>query len=107
MTTFHIQANEKGSRFIDVSEEQMATIKKYNLFDGLLGSNGIVDENTLEKLRLNARALLDSPAAAPDLLDLCQSVLFHDNMKALGLCHLIKQYAEWKQTLQAEDDAEA
>ena len=41
MTTFHIQANEKGSRFIDVSEEQMGTIKKYNLFDGLIVSSGI------------------------------------------------------------------
>lgn len=107
MTTFHIQANEKGSRFIDVSEEQMATIKKYNLFDGLLGSSGIVDENTLEKLRLNVRALLDSMEATPDLLDLCRSVLFHDNMKPLGLCNLAKQYMEWKKAPAAEDNAEA
>ena len=47
MTTFKIQANEKGSRFLEVSEAQMQAIKKYNLFHGLLSSTGVVDESTL------------------------------------------------------------
>lgn len=107
MTTFKIQANEKGSRFLEVSEAQMQAIKKYNLFGGLLNSTGVVDESTLNKLHLNVRSLLSSLNSPSDLLDLCQNVLFHDNMKTLGLCNLIRQYVEWKEAQPAEDEAEA
>ncbi len=97
MNTYQIQANEKGSRSITVTEEQLQTIEKYNLLGGLLNSSGFVDQKTLDKLQLNVRALLENTNAAPDLLDLCQNVLFHDNMKTLGLYNLIRLFIEWKQ----------
>ena len=46
---YRIQANMSGTRFIDVSDEHLQTIEKYRLFDGLVDSNGYVDENVLEK----------------------------------------------------------
>ena len=53
------------------------------------------------------RSLLSSLDSPADLLDLCQNVLFHDNMKTLGLFNLIKQYVEWKDAQPAEDEQEA
>ena len=93
---YQIVCNEKGSRTLAVMEEHLETIEKYNLFSDLLDSNGIVDENVLEKLRLNN----DKPDA--QLLILCQDILFHDNMKARGLHQLILLYLEWeKEKLEA------
>ncbi len=97
MNTYNIQANEKGSRFIEVSEAQLMTIEKYNLLCGLLNSTGFVDQKTLDKLQLNVRALLENTNAAADLVDLCQNVLFHDNMKTFGLYKLIELFIQWKQ----------
>lgn len=89
---FQIQANEKGSRFIDVTSENLATLQRYSLLADLLDSNGIVDETVLEKLRLNARSLLEHHSDDTELLSLCQQVLFHNNMKAFGLHQLILLY---------------
>ncbi len=97
MKTFQIQANEKGSRNITISEEQLQTIEKYSLLSDLLNSSGFVDQKTLDKLQLNVRALLENTHPAPELLDLCQNVLFHDNMKTFGLYNLINLYINWKQ----------
>ncbi len=97
MNTYKIQANEKGSRFLEVSEAQLITIDKYNLLCGLLNSTGFVDQKTLDKLQLNVRALLENTNADADLVDLCQNVLFHDNMKTFGLYKLIEFYIQWKQ----------
>ena len=51
---YTIQANPSGTRSLEVSEENLATIEKYGLFRHLIDSNGIVDETVLDKLKLNA-----------------------------------------------------
>ena len=45
------QANPSGTRSLEVSEENLATIEKYGLFRHLIDSNGIVDETVLDKLK--------------------------------------------------------
>ncbi len=97
MNTYKIQANEKGSRFLEVSEAHLLTIERYNLLCGLLNSTGFVDQKTLDKLQLNVRALLENTNADTELVDLCQRVLFHDNMKTYGLYKLIELFIQWKQ----------
>lgn len=79
-----------------ISEENLETIEKYALFSDLLDSNGIVDAGTLEKLQLNVRALLEHTNGAPELVTLAHDVVFHENMKALGLHQLILLYLEWE-----------
>ena len=49
----------------------------------------------LEKLRLNVRSLLGGEPD-PELLDLCERILFHNDMKAFGLHQLILLYIDWK-----------
>ena len=89
-----IQANSSGTRSIEITEEHLATIRKYSLRNGLIDSNGIVDESVLDKLKLNIRALLDSVGTSDKaLLDLCFDVVYHKDMKALGLHNLIILYA--------------
>ena len=89
-----IQANSSGTRSIEITEEHLATIRKYSLLNGLIDSNGIVDESVLDKLKLNLRALLDSVGTSDKaLLDLCFDVVYHKDMKALGLHNLIILYA--------------
>ena len=41
-----IQCNMKGSRFIDVTEDHLKTISKYNLLSDLIDSSGMVDDST-------------------------------------------------------------
>lgn len=89
-----IQANAKGTRFIEVTDEHIATIQQYNLLSGLVGSNSMVTEETLESLRMQVRALLENNPQDEALLNLCQNVIFHDNMKALGLENLIEKLKE-------------
>ena len=87
---YTIQANPSGTRSLEISEENLATIRH------LIDSNGIVDESVLEKLRLNIRSLIASQEEdSKDLLDLCIDVIYHNNMKAFGLQQLIKLYLEW------------
>ena len=58
----------------------------------------------LDKLKLNVRALLESDAGRDKhLLDLCLDVLYHPNMKALGLLNLYNHYTEWKGTENSEE----
>jgi hypothetical protein len=92
-----IQANPSGTRTIDVTEQHLETIEHYQLFRDLIDSNGYVDEQVLDKLKLNVRSLLQSDAGRDkQLLDLCLDVLYHPNMKALGLLNLYTYYVEWK-----------
>lgn len=92
---YTIQANPSGTRSLEVSEENLATIEKYGLFRHLIDSNGIVDETVLDKLKLNIRSLIASQGDSKDLLDLCIDVIYHNNMKAFGLQQLIKLYLQW------------
>ena len=92
---YTILCNMKGSRKLSVDETLLKTIDRYSLFSDLLDSNGIVEEGVLEKLRLNVRSLLGGEPD-PELLDLCERILFHNDMKAFGLHQLILLYIDWK-----------
>ena len=94
---FKIQANLSGTRYICISDEHLKTIDKYLLFRDLIDSNGYVDEQVLDKLRLNTRSLLESSGNNDKaLLDLCLDVIYHPNMKAFGLQKLVQLFIEWK-----------
>lgn len=93
---YKIKANASGTRTIVVTEKHIETIQKYSLFSGLVDSNGIVDEDIVNKLRFNIRGLLESePGKDKDLLDLCLDVIYNQNMKAIGLDNLVTLYKEW------------
>ena len=92
-----IQANSSGTRNIEIEELHLQTLEKYQLFRDLIDSNGYVDEQVLDKLKLNVRALLEAQAGLDkDLLDLCLDVIYHPNMKAYGLQQLVLLYINWK-----------
>ena len=91
-----IQANQSGTRSIEVSDLHLETIDKYQLLRNLVDSNGIIDEGVLEKLKLNVRALLEADNCQDKaLLDLCLDVIYNSNMKALGLHNLVLLYVDW------------
>mgnify|MGYP003298648663 CR=1 FL=1 len=89
-----------------IADEHLCTIEKYQLLNGLVDSNGIVDESVLEKLRLTVRSLIASQEECKDLLSLCVDVLYHDNMKALGLGALIELYQSWAASRPTEEETE-
>ena len=92
-----IQANSSGTRSIEIAEDHLQTIEKYQLFRDLIDSNGYVDEQVLDKLKLNIRSLLAGDAGKDKaLLDLCLDVIYHPNMKAYGLQQLVLLYINWK-----------
>lgn len=93
---FTILCNMKGSRKLSVDEAHLNTIERYALFSDLLDSNGIVEESVLEKLRLNVRSMLSTDEPDPQLIDLCERIIFHADMKAFGLHQLILLYIEWE-----------
>ena len=104
---YKIQANQSGTRSIEVSDLHLETIDKYQLLRNLVDSNGIIDEAVLDKLRLNVRALLEgSEDSDRDLLDLCLDVLYNKNMKAFGLHELVLLYINWKNESQAKESEE-
>ncbi|MDE6688500.1 MAG: hypothetical protein K2O54_07890 [Prevotella sp.] len=92
-----IKTNVSGTRSIEVTELHLSTIEQYQLLRDLIDSNGYIDETVLEKLRLNIRALLESEGGSDkSLLDLCLDVVYHPNMKALGLQNLLQLYIDWQ-----------
>jgi len=92
-----IQANSSGTRSIEVTDQHMETLEQYKLLRDLVDSHGYVDEDVLDKLKLNIRSLLESEAGRDKaLLDLCLDVIYNPNMKALGLQNLYQYYIEWK-----------
>ena len=99
---YTITTNKSGTRSINITDEHLCTIEKYQLLTGLLDSNGIVDESVLDKLKLTVRSLIASQNECKDLLDLCVDIIYHDNMKAFGLSALIELYNNWV----AEDESE-
>ncbi len=93
-----IKANAKGTRVIEVSEEHLDTIRRYSLLNNLVDSSGYVDETTLEKLQNNVRSLLEaSPEIDKQLFDLCFDVIYHRDMKALGLRNLMLLYISYNE----------
>ena len=70
---YKIQANQSGTRSIEVSDQHLEIIDKYQLLRNLVDSNGIIDEEVLDKLRFNVRSLLESSDIKDkELLDLCR-----------------------------------
>lgn len=107
---YKIQANQSGTRSIEVSDLHLETIDKYQLLRNLVDSNGIIDEGVLEKLKLNVRALLEADNCQDKaLLDLCLDVIYNSNMKALGLHNLVLLYVDWldKRTVNEAEDTNA
>ena len=101
---YKIQANHSGTRFIEVSDLHLETIDKYQLLRNLVDSNGIIDEEVVEKLKLNVRSLLESAQTQDkNLLDLCLDVIYNSNMKAFGLHNLVLLYVDWKDKKAAEE----
>ena len=89
---YDIQLNESGTRHMNVTDQNMNTIRKYDLFNGLINSTGYVTE-----AELDIRSLIASSSDnTKDLLDLCIDVIYHDKMKAFGLKNLIQAYHEWE-----------
>lgn len=102
---YTIKTNKSGTRSMEISEEHLLTIEKYQLLSSLVGSNGIVDEGVLDKLKLTIRSLIVSQDGSKELLDLCIDVIYHNNMKALGLSALIELYKEWKERQTEEEES--
>lgn len=95
---YKIQANVSGTRTIEVSDKHLETISRYSLLKDLIDSNGIIDEQVLDKLKMNVRSMLESETVKDnDLIDLCLDVIYHSNMKAFGLHKLILLYVQWMQ----------
>lgn len=101
-----IQANERGTRSIAVTEQHFNTLRKYSLLKNLVDSNGFIDESVLEKLQLNLRSLLESAPKEEQqsLMSLAFDVIYNLNMKAFGLHQLILAYVEWEK--KSEDTCE-
>ena len=64
---YKIQANQSGTRSIEISDEHLKTIEKYQLFRDLIDSNGYIDEQVLDKLKLNVRSMLEAGTFASTL----------------------------------------
>lgn len=102
---YTIQTNASGTRSMEISEENLQTIRKYALFQQLIDSNGIIDESVLDKLKLNIRSLITSlEGNNKELLDLCIDVIYHNNMKAFGLNQLISLYLDWEQKAENKEN---
>lgn len=102
---YKIQLNQTGTHSLNISEENLQTIRRYALFRHLVDSNGYIDDDVLSKLRLNIRSIIANQTDCKDLLDLCIDVIYHDKMKAFGLNQLIKVYEEWEKN-QPEENVE-
>ncbi len=104
---YKIVTNQSGSRTIEVSESHLSTLERYHLLDQLVGSNGIIDEEVLDKLKLTIRSILSNDGSSDKaLLDLCFDVIYHSNMKAIGLTNLIALYQQWEQERAADTTSE-
>ena len=95
---YKIQANQSGTRSIELSEQHLVTLERYALLKNLVDSNGFIDEAVLDKLKFNVRSMLESEAGKDkDLLDLCLDVIYNSNMKTFGLHQLVLLYIDWRQ----------
>ena len=103
---YDIQLNESGTRHLDITVENLQTIQKYQLFQGLVDSNGYVTEEVLDKLKMTVRSMIaHSQENTKDLLDLCIDVIYHDKMKAYGLKNLMTAFQEWEAQQPKEEAA--
>lgn len=94
---YNITLNEKGTRTLDITEENLQTIRKYRLFQGIVDSTGYITEEVLDKLKMTLRSMIaHSEEDTTDLLNLCIDVIYHDKMKAYGLKNLMTVYRQWE-----------
>ena len=94
---YNITLNEKGTRTLDITEENLQTIRKYRLFQGIVDSTGYITEEVLDKLKMTLRSMIaHSEEDTTDLLNLCIDVIYHDKMKAYGLKNLMAVYRKWE-----------
>ena len=101
---YKIQTNASGTRTMEISENNLETIREYALFQDLIDSNGIVVEDNLYKLKMNVRSLMESQESVDkNLMNLCFEVIYHDNMKAYGLYQLVVLYINWLRTVEVND----
>lgn len=108
MKNYKITANSSGTRSITVSENHLLTIEKYSLLKNLIDSNGIIDEQVLDKLRLNIRSILEAGTETDkELLDLCLDVIYNNNMRAFGLYQLVMLYIKWENEKEVNDEQES
>ena len=98
---YKIQLNATGTRFLNITDEHLQTIKDYALFRDLIDSNGYVDEDVLDKLKMNIRSISGD---VENLLRLAADVIYHDKMKAYGLRQLIMLYVSWTNKEQVGTD---
>ena len=95
---YKIQANQSGTRSIEVSDQHLQTIEKYSLLRDLIDSNGIIDEMVLDKLKFNVRSILESEAGKDkNLLDLCLDVIYNK---------LVLLYIDWKSKNEESENEE-
>lgn len=92
---YTIQLNLTGTHTLDLTDRNLETLRRYGLLNHLVDSTGYINQDVVDKLRLNTRALVEQEAADRDLLDLCFDVIYHDRMKAYGLRELIRLYTTW------------
>ena len=103
--THKIQANASGTRSIEVSDLHLQTLRRYRLLDQLVGSDGIIDETVVDKLKMTVRSLLSGAFGSDkDLLDLCQDVIYNKHMKSIGLTNLLALYKEWEEKEEKEEE---
>lgn len=103
---YNITLNEKGTRTLDITEENLQTIRKYRLFQGIVDSTGYITEEVLDKLKMTLRSMIaHSEEDTTDLLNLCIDVIYHDKMKAYGLKNLMAVYRQWEAELPAPEAA--
>lgn len=104
---YKIQTNASGTRSMEISEENLQTIQKYNLLLDLVDSTGIVNDAVLDKLKLNIKSIIATQEPIDrDLVNLCMDVIYHDNMKAFGLHQLILLFINWQQKIEVESSEE-
>ena len=103
--TYKIQLNKTATHSLEVTEENLKTIRKYALFKALVDSNGYVTDAEFDKLKYNIRSLISNcEENCKDLLDLCIDVIYHDKMKAFGLSQLMEVYKKWERTVEPEKE---
>jgi hypothetical protein len=104
--TYDIQLNESGTHHLALSETSLDTLRRYQLLDHILDSTGYVTEDTLDRLKMQIRALIASSTEnTKDLLDLCIDVIYHHKMKAYGLRELIAVYQAYVEQVKTQEAA--
>jgi hypothetical protein len=103
--THKIISNASGTRSMEITEEHLNVIEKYQLFNNLVYSNGIVDETTLDTLKSFVGGIIDSEKGTDnELVNFYKNVLAHPNMKSVALGNLMELYAQWIENRKEQEE---